>query len=391
MTRQWRSHLMSKLSQIFVSLLALTFASMANAQYVGFGSVTNGAADCPGFETYRVTSLNDSGPGTLRDAVSADCRNIVFDVAGEIELADWLLIERSFLTIDGSSAPAPGITIYAPFIRFAIQANASIGDVHDIIIHHLRVVGAGGDQEAADILELDGQDAAVYNIVFDHITAVGASDGAFDIWGEVHDVTLSYNLSRDMIKAAHFSRDSDVRENFTIHGNVYARNNERQIRMRYNNRSIDITNNVVYGWGFYEGGAAGLDLPSDPGYSPSINFENNIYHLVPGNGSGDNAIIFNSGSFPGDIFFNGNQLPSGENDAVSTAGRTPIPAYAEVIKRPTSELAGSVVACAGTVFPTQEEVDLISEIRNAIGGSGGSCDSIEPPRRPSAPQNLTIE
>jgi hypothetical protein len=129
-----------------------------------------------------------------------------------------------------------------------------------------------------------------------------------------------------MIKAAHFSRSVQERSNFTIHRNVYARNNERQIRMRYNNRTIDITNNVNYGWGWFEGGAAGLDLPSDSGYSPSINVEQNIYHHVQSKGSADNAILFDSRSFPGDIFFSGNRLPAGENDAVSTSAQIPIPA-----------------------------------------------------------------
>jgi hypothetical protein len=207
-------------------LCTIFFASVSSAQYVGFGSVTNGAADCPGYETYHVTNLSDSGPGSFRDAVSDGCRLVVFDVAGEIELTKKLLIQHSYLTVDGSSAPSPGITIYMPRIRMAIEAWSSIGDAHDIIIHHLRLVGAGGDLEAADLLELDGMDAVVYNVVLDHITAVGASDGAFDIYGEVRDVTLSYNLIRDMIKPAHLSRNVQDRDNITIHANVFARNNE---------------------------------------------------------------------------------------------------------------------------------------------------------------------
>jgi hypothetical protein len=213
-------------------LCTIFFASVSSAQYVGFGSVTNGAADCPGYETYHVTNLTDSGPGSFRDAVSAGCRLVVFDVAGEIELTEKLLIQHSYLTVDGSSAPSPGITIYMPRIRMAIEAWSSIGDAHDIIIHHLRLVGAGGDLEAADLLELDGMDAVVYNVVLDHITAVAASDGAFDIYGEVRDVTLSYNLIRDMVKPAHLSRNVQDRENITLHANVFARNNERQVRIR---------------------------------------------------------------------------------------------------------------------------------------------------------------
>lgn len=44
------------------------------------------------------------------------------------------------------------------------------------------------------------------------------------------------------------------------------------------------------------------------------------------NGAEDNAVLFDSRSFPGDIFFSGNRLPAGENDAVSTSAQIPIPA-----------------------------------------------------------------
>jgi hypothetical protein len=76
----------------------------------GFGVTAGG----DGGEVYRVTSLADTlppGPGTLRDAVSRPHRRIVFDVAGEIRLVDYLFIRQPYLTIDGLSAPAPGITL----------------------------------------------------------------------------------------------------------------------------------------------------------------------------------------------------------------------------------------------------------------------------------------
>ena len=83
--------------------------------YEGFGAKTQGALSSPtGYTTYRVTSLADSGPGTLRDAVSQGNRYIVFDVGGTIRLGGDLNVFSSYLTIDGSSAPAPGITIQQP-------------------------------------------------------------------------------------------------------------------------------------------------------------------------------------------------------------------------------------------------------------------------------------
>jgi hypothetical protein len=47
----------------------------------------------------------------LRDALSAGSRCIVFDVAGEIVLRKQIYLRGAFITVDGFSAPDPGITV----------------------------------------------------------------------------------------------------------------------------------------------------------------------------------------------------------------------------------------------------------------------------------------
>ena len=98
--------------------------------YEGFGAKTKGAASSPAGSTdFHVTSLADSGKGTLRDGLSAGGRRIVFDVAGTITLASTLEVRYPYVTIDGATAPKPGITIVQPSgastVRFSTRRRSN--------------------------------------------------------------------------------------------------------------------------------------------------------------------------------------------------------------------------------------------------------------------------
>jgi hypothetical protein len=355
----------------------LASAGMAGG-YEGFGAVTQGAASCPTPPaTYHVTSLADSGSGTLRDAVSQSCRNIVFDVAGTITLQSHLRVRTSYLTIDGASAPPPGITISQPTTTTGVMIeSSSTASAHDIIVHHLRHQGPGGHSDSiADMWGLDGEANPVYNVVLDHLTLSGSNDGTMDLYGDVRDVTISWNFIKDTTTALHLSHDDSLRERISFHHNVFARNNERQIRMRHQNGVLDFVNNVVYGWGWEGCAARALDFPSgsiDDNEWPKINVEKNRYHHVPGLacGDADDAV---TRDVPGRIYFDGNSFPAGETDAVSSSPRHPIPAGAEVTKYDASTLGNTVVPCVGTHHPTAAETTLLQQVATAIGGTGAAC------------------
>jgi subtilisin-like proprotein convertase family protein len=97
------------------------------------GSALGGGSLRSGFTTntvYHVTTTSDSGPGSLRAAVSVAHRTVVFDLSGTINLASPLVITNSWLTIAGQTAPGGGITVAGDM--------TTVQSAHDVVIRDVR-------------------------------------------------------------------------------------------------------------------------------------------------------------------------------------------------------------------------------------------------------------
>jgi hypothetical protein len=195
-----RRRLVPALGLALVAILAPSAASaqacpnsgLPGTPYEGFGSDTSGGAGKP---VYRVTTLSDAGPGSLRDALSMGDRCIVFDVAGDITLRRQVYTQGAFVTVDGFSAPSPGITVR----DYGIAVWGTRG-AHDVILRGLRFRNAGQASCAMGRTCYDGIQIkeGAYRVVVDHVSSDRAADGAIDITGAngniTRDITVQWSI-----------------------------------------------------------------------------------------------------------------------------------------------------------------------------------------------------
>jgi hypothetical protein len=151
----------------------------------GFGTSTSGGAGKP---VYAVTSLEDSGPGTLRDAVSQGDRHVVFRVGGVIEAASRVYVRGARVTIDGLTAPPPGVTLR----NYGLHVSGAMG-AHDVVVRGLRIHVIDDRPGAEDGISIgDG----AYNVVVERVSVRGASDENIGVNG-ARDVTVAWSLLAD--------------------------------------------------------------------------------------------------------------------------------------------------------------------------------------------------
>ncbi len=288
-------------------------AQLAFPQAEGYGRYAWGGR---GGVVVEVTNLNDSGPGSLREAVEKPIgpRTIVFSVSGVIELKSRLVLNHPYVTIAGQTAPGDGICIVGN--PFGFTGN-------DLVIQNLRVrLGAG---KTADGMGLTG---ANFSIV-DHCSISWTIDEAFSSRG-AKNITLQRTLISEALNTAgHSKYEKGKMHGFaasiggeigSFHHNLLAHCYGRNWSLAgglngdgFYSGKLDIRNNVVYNWG-----ARATD-----GGAHEVNFVNNYYK--PGAGTtqfyafiGDHE---NVGKGMQRCFFQGNVMPGHFDERNQQKGR----------------------------------------------------------------------
>ena len=231
----------------------------ASAQYeipsnIAFGNTTKGGLNG---KIIRVTNLNATGPGSLREAIEAKGpRIVVFEVGGIIDLNKGQLdVREPFLTIAGQTAPSPGITI----IKGGFWINT-----HDILIQHIRVrPGDAGEPKRSgwspDGLTTSGGDA--YNVLVDHCSFTWAVDENLSASGErtegtdstSHNITFSNNIIAECLSNSSHEKGPhskgtlihDFCRDIAIVGNLFAHNGMRNPYFKAHSTGV-IVNNLIY-------------------------------------------------------------------------------------------------------------------------------------------------
>jgi hypothetical protein len=132
----------------------------------GYGRFARGGR---GGRVIEVTNLDDSGPGSLREAVEADGpRTVVFRVGGTINLKSKLVIKNPHITIAGQTAPGEGIATRG-------YTFGCIG-THDVIIRYVRI--RIGD-ESGQTNDGSGMGGGTDHSIMDHCSIAWSIDEGF--------------------------------------------------------------------------------------------------------------------------------------------------------------------------------------------------------------------
>ncbi|KAF2999886.1 hypothetical protein E8E13_008275 [Curvularia kusanoi] len=223
-----------------IALLVGTTSALAFPGAEGFGKDAIGGRNG---KVYVVSNLNDSGAGSLRDAVSQPDRIVVFQVGGLIKIKERIVVSKR-ISILGQTAPGDGITVYGN--------GWSFSNADDAIVRYIRIrMGKGGSsgKDAAGIAE--GK-----NMIFDHVSVSWGRDETFSINGAATNITIQNSIIAQGLETHSCGglMQTELDNGISLFRNLYIDNKTRNPKVKGTN---DFINNVVYNWGGGGGYIAG--------------------------------------------------------------------------------------------------------------------------------------
>ena len=198
-----------------------------------------------------VTSLEDSGPGTLREACeTGGARIVVFNVGGVIHLKAPIRIRAPYITIAGQTAPGDGI---------CVTGQSFLIDTHDVVIRYMRF--RRGAQDVAFRDDAMGGNA-IGNIIIDHVSASWGLDENMSIYRHVYDrgvdgsglklptvnITIQNSIFSEALDAYNHAFGATIGGHNTLFArNLFACNISRNCSVGMDG-DFNFVNNVVFNW-----------------------------------------------------------------------------------------------------------------------------------------------
>ncbi|NRB16739.1 MAG: right-handed parallel beta-helix repeat-containing protein, partial [Rhodobacteraceae bacterium] len=328
----------------------------------GFGAEADGGR---GGEIVKVTSLADSGPGSLRWALEEldGPRIVVFEVSGQINLTDAIKVNGD-VTVAGQTSPE-GITVIGAKLRIVES---------DVIIRGMQFRPGDGEGDSPanrDGISIGNKNQTVENVIIDSNSFSWSIDELVTVLYGSQNITISNNILAEALRnSLHPKGDhsmglliGDGSSNITIHGNLIAHNQFRNIMVEDDAKSIEFINNLVYNYG--DTGFKGHE-------GTTAHLIGNVY--IAGEDSVDRAAILLLEPHSDTGYYLEDNVAEVDGPAISKISDSYLFTPSNVNVLPSSEVFDQGLANAGARYPSLTVTDE-RIIQSVIDGTGRIIDS----------------
>lgn len=341
----------------------------------GFGKYATGGR---GGVIIKVTNLNNSGVGSLREALqyTSGARIIVFEVGGIINLTSPISVTNGDVTVAFQTALGDGIlltgseislessNIIIRYLRSRPTDNATENngdgisivtwggiDIENIIIDHASISWSHGSQSK--------------NVNIRTLNPLEGGGGTTD--GSIKNITIQNSIISESLYA-YLGFGNTF--NKTIYRNLFAFNSQRNIRTNYptdDTFDFEMINNLIYGCGSGTGISYGSKFSIINNHFKESSEQQLYEHIVDATPSGQ------GNPSQTHAYITGNIVPTRYDEYNKSRLETyirPTPyKTSNIIPLPSTEVEDDIKYAVGASLPLRDSIDsgIIDKINNNTG------------------------